>query len=136
MAIQGFDKEDFSAPMAEINTTPLVDVMLVLLVIFLVTAPMLTQSIKLELPNEVATEIADKYPISISISKSGMYYWEEKSVNEEELEQHIQTAAKSNKTQPIHLRADTNVTYGKVSKVLALSQKYGLSNIGFVTKKN
>lgn len=136
MAMQGFDREDFSAPMAEINTTPLVDVMLVLLVIFLVTAPMLTQAIKLELPNEVATEIADENPIAISVSPHGIYYWGEESVSEAELEQRLQMAAVSNKTQPIHLRADSNVTYGKVSKVLALAQKYGLSSIGFVMKKD
>ena len=135
MAMQGFDREDFSAPMAEINTTPLVDVMLVLLVIFLVTAPMLTQAIKLELPNEVATEIADDNPISISISPHGIYYWDEESVSEAELEQRLQIAAASDKTQSIHLRADTSVAYGKVSKVLALSQKYGLSNIGFITEQ-
>ena len=134
MAMQGFDREDFSAPMAEINTTPLVDVMLVLLVIFLVTAPILTQAVKLELPNEVATEIADENPIVISVAVGGQYYWGEDAVTEAELEQRLQHAAAKDQTRPIHLRADTNVHYGGVSKVLVLSQKYGLSKIGFVTQ--
>lgn len=135
MGMQGFDNDDSSAPMAEINTTPLVDVMLVMLVLFLVTAPMVTQAIKLELPNEVATETADKDPISISISEQGSYYWGDDAVNELELETRLKAAKLRDKEQPIHLHADKNVAYGKVSKVLSLSQKHGLSNIGFVTEK-
>lgn len=135
MAMHGFDRDDFSAPMAEINTTPLVDVMLVLMVIFLVTAPMLTQAVKLELPNEVATEVADENTVSISVSQHGIYYWGENSISEGGLEQKLQLAATKDKAQPIHLRADINTPYGKVSKVLALSQKYGLTNIGFVTEQ-
>ena len=134
--MQGFDKEGFSAPMAEINTTPLVDVMLVLLVIFLVTAPMLTQAIKLQLPNEVANKIADENPITISISQNGVYYWGEESVSEIELEQNLRIASSTNNSQPIHLRADTNVNYGKVSRILSLSQKHGMNNIGFITEGN
>ena len=134
MAMQGFDREDFSAPMAEINMTPLVDVMLVLLVIFLVTAPMLTQAVKLELPNEIATEIADENPIVISVSEHGLYYWGQTGITEAGLEERLLHESIRDKTRPIHLRADTNVPYGKVSKVLTLSQKHGLSNIGFVTE--
>lgn len=130
----GLDREDFSAPMAEINTTPLVDVMLVLLVIFLVTAPMLTQAVKLELPNETATEIADENPLSLSINAEGVYYWGEAVVTEAELESRLQAEAAVDKKRAIHLRADTNVAYGKVSKLLSLAQKHGLSNIGFVTE--
>lgn len=130
----GLDREDFSAPMAEINTTPLVDVMLVLLVIFLVTAPMLTQAVKLELPNETATTIADENPITLSISESGEYYWGEELISAQQLEQRLQAAALKDVNQPIHLRADVNVPYGNVSKLLVLSQKHGLTNIGFVTE--
>jgi biopolymer transport protein ExbD len=135
MAMHGFDKDNFSAPMAEINTTPLVDVMLVLMVIFLVTAPMLTQAVKLELPNEVATQVADENPITLSISQHGIYYWGEQSISEDSLEKYLKLAATKDKTQPIHLRADVNTPYGKVGKVLALSQKYGLTNIGFITEQ-
>lgn len=133
MGMQGFDQEEFSAPMAEINTTPLVDVMLVLLVIFLVTAPMLTQVIKIELPNEIATEISDKNPIAISVTQQGEYYWNSKPVSEIELEHRLNKLAAEKTKQAIHLYADKNVTHGKVSKVLALAQQLGLSNIGFVT---
>lgn len=130
----GFDKEDFAAPMAEINTTPLVDVMLVLLVIFLVTAPMLTQAIKLELPNETASQIADENPITLSIDAQGAYFWNEESLSADEVEQRLQIEGAAAKKRPIHLRADKNAAYGSISKVLALAQKYELNNVGFVTE--
>lgn len=129
-----FDRDDYAAPMAEINTTPLVDVMLVLLVIFLVTAPMLTQAIKLELPNETATEIADKDPITISINAEGEYFWDKDAVTLEVLEDHLSNESMAAEKRPIHLHADTQSSYGKISKVLALAQKHELTNIGFVTK--
>lgn len=137
MAMQmgsGFDHDDYAAPMAEINTTPLVDVMLVLLVIFLVTAPMLTQAVKLELPNETATEIADENPITLSINAQGEYYWDKERLTLESLEQRLHSESEMPTKRPIHLRADVNSSYGKISKVLALAQKYQLKNIGFVTQ--
>lgn len=134
MALGSFNKEAFDAPMAEINTTPLVDVMLVLLVIFLVTAPMLTQAVKLELPNETATIIQDEKPITVSIDASGQYYWGNEVVLEEVLERRLQGAAANNPKQSIHLRADKQATYDKISHILALAQKYNLHNVGFITQ--
>jgi biopolymer transport protein TolR len=129
-----FDREDLQAPLAEINTTPLVDVMLVLLVIFLVTAPMLNNSIKLNLPNEAASEITEKKPLTISINRSGEYFLDDRLVSSSELEKSLENTAKNNPKQQIHLRADVDVPYGKVSTVLGAAQKAGLSNIGFVTE--
>lgn len=134
MALGDLDNEDFSAPMSDINITPFVDVMLVLLVIFLVTAPMLTQAVSLELPNETATEIEDRNPITISVKADGSYHWDKDAVSEEELAIRLEAAGAHRSDQPIHLRADTHVAYGKVSKVLVLAQRYGLRNIGFVTE--
>lgn len=134
MALGGFDKEDFQAPMAEINTTPLVDVMLVLLVIFLVTAPMLTQAVKLELPEESAQAIVDEKPITISIDADGKYYWDQEPVTSESLSYKLENAAKEDAKRPIHLRADKQTAYENVSHVLAAAQKHGLNNIGFVTE--
>ena len=130
----GFDNDEYAAPMAEINTTPLVDVMLVLLVIFLVTAPMLTQAIKLELPHETATEIADENPITLSINAEGEYFWNNDAVSLEMLKQHLREESLATQKRPIHLRADIESSYGKISKLLALAQHYGLNNIGFVTE--
>ena len=134
MAGNAFDREELQAPMAEINVTPMVDVMLVLLVIFLVTAPMLTQSIKLELPNEVATEVKDQKVITVSINNDGQYFMDDKPVTEAELEQNLRAAVAKDAKQPLHIRADTKTGYGKVSHVLALSSRIGLNNIGFLTE--
>lgn len=134
MVLGNFDREDFLAPMAEINTTPFVDVMLVLLVIFLVTAPMLTQAIKLDLPNETATQIQDENPITLSIDSGGQYFWDNNPVSRETLEQRFQEAAANSPKKPIHLRADKQATYEKLSHILAAAQRYGLNNIGFITQ--
>lgn len=134
MAFGNFDHEDHGAPLSEINVTPFVDVMLVLLVIFLVTAPMLTQAVSLELPNETATEVADENPITISVKADGSYYWGEESLDEGQMAARLEAAGAHDATQPIHLRADTSTAYGNVSKILAMAQKYGLRNIGFVTE--
>lgn len=134
MALGKFDNDDYAAPMAEINVTPFVDVMLVLLVIFLVTAPMLTQAVSLELPNETATEIADEHPITLSVKADGSYFWSDEPLSEAQLATRLQAASAHDASQPIHLRADTHVAYGKVSTILVLAQKYGLRNIGFITE--
>jgi biopolymer transport protein ExbD len=134
MELGNFDREDFQAPMAEINTTPLVDVMLVLLVIFLITAPMLTQAVKLELPNETATQIQDEKPITLSIDASGQYFWDNNAISAEALDQRLQEAASINPKQPIHLRADKQATYEKLSHILATAQRHGLTNVGFLTQ--
>jgi biopolymer transport protein ExbD len=134
MAMGGFEREDLTAPLAEINTTPLVDVMLVLLVIFLVTAPMLTQAIKLELPNEIASEIKEQKPVTVSIDNKGQYYIDDKALSTDELDLHLKEIAAANPKQQILLRADTETTYGKVSHILSAATKAGLSNVGFVTE--
>jgi biopolymer transport protein ExbD len=136
MALGGFDKEDFQAPMAEINTTPLVDVMLVLLVIFLVTAPMLTQAVKLELPQETSAPIHDENPITLSIDASGKYFWNDQIITAEALSERLKEAAEIDSKQPIHLRADKQTPYEKVSHILAIAQRNQMTNIGFVTEPN
>lgn len=134
MGMGAFDREDLHAPMAEINTTPLVDVMLVLLVIFLVTAPMLTHAVKLELPHETAAEIKDQKAMELSIDAAGQYYWNETPVSDEALRQQMQSASAANASQPIHIRADGAAAYSKVSHALALAAAAGLTNIGFITQ--
>jgi len=129
-----FEREELQAPLSEINMTPLVDVMLVLLVIFLVTAPMLNSNIKLNLPAESAAQISEEKTITISINQSGQYFVDDKPVLESEMEQKLSATAKENPKQQIHIRADVNVNYGKVSHLLASLQRVGLSNIGFVTE--
>lgn len=132
--MHGFDREELQAPLAEINTTPLVDVMLVLLVIFLVTAPMLTNTIKMELPNETATQVSDEKPITLSLDAAGQYYWDNVPIAPEALENRMKATASVNAKQAVHIHADTQIPYGKVSHLLALAQRYGLTNVGFITE--
>jgi biopolymer transport protein ExbD len=129
-----FDREDLQAPLAEINTTPLVDVMLVLLVIFLVTAPMLNSAIKLNLPTESAAQISEEKTITISIDGAGQYYLDDEILPISEIEKRLKIAAQKDANQHVHLRADVDVKYGKVSSILASLQNIGISNIGFVTE--
>ncbi len=129
-----FEREELQAPLAEINMTPLVDVMLVLLVIFLVTAPMLNSAIKLDLPAESASQISEEDAVSISVKSDGKYFLNDREISVSELDSQLKILAKENPKQQIHLRADVNVNYGKVSHVLAELQRVGLSNIGFITE--
>jgi biopolymer transport protein ExbD len=121
-------------PLSEINVTPLVDVMLVLMVIFLVTAPMLTQAIKLELPKETAAKIEDDKPITLSIDANGQYYWDKEAITTEALDQRLKEAASANPKQPLHLHADKQATYEKLSHILATAQAQGLTHLGFITQ--
>lgn len=131
-----FDREELQAPLAEINMTPLVDVMLVLLVIFLVTAPMLNNAIKLNLPSESAQQISEQKTATIVIDATGQYYFNDQPMNLESLEIKLGELAKNGggSKNSIHFRADVSVPYGKVSQALASAQRHGLSSIGFITE--
>lgn len=134
MAMGAFDRDDLhDAPMADINITPMVDVMLVMLVIFLVTAPMLSHAVKLQLPRATAAAVKDPKPAVLSLDSGGQYYWDDAPVTESELRQHIQEAA-AGSGRPLHIRADEAAAYGKVNHALALAARFGLTNIGFLTQ--
>jgi biopolymer transport protein ExbD len=114
----GFDKEDLQAPLSEINMTPLVDVMLVLLVIFLITAPILTSSIQLNLPKDSGISTQEKNPITISITKNGEYFLEERGFSIKDLEGHLTEIARDDIDSQINIRADTDTQFGNVSHIL------------------
>lgn len=119
---------------ADINIVPLVDVILVLLVIFIVTAPLLSHAVKLELPKASAQVVSAKAEkIELSIDANGVRYWNGTALSREEAATRF--AAESSKApQPeIHLRADQSVPYRAVAETLADASKAGLSKIGFVT---
>jgi biopolymer transport protein TolR len=135
MLNKGFDNEELQAPLAEINMTPFVDIMLVLLVIFLITAPLIQSSIDLNLPKEIGNNIDKKNPVSISITKDGEYYLEQKKLDFIDLKNHLISIAKDSPNVAILIKADQKVEYGKVASLLSLMQQQGLSNIGFITEK-
>jgi biopolymer transport protein ExbD len=134
MAFASFDDKRGNAPMAEINMVPLIDVMLVLLVIFIVTAPLLSHSVKLELPKASAQVMSAKAEkIDLSIDADGVRYWNGQALSREDASaRFVQEAAKA--AQPeIHLRADQAVPYRAVAETLSDASRAGLSKIGFVT---
>jgi len=133
MAFGSFDKGP-GAPMAEINTTPLVDVMLVLLVVFIITAPLLTNSVKLDLPQAAATEHQDQpEQIRLSIDAQGQTFWNDLPVDTTALASRFATAVQANPKVELHLRADKSVRYELVATTLAKAQQSGISRIGFIT---
>jgi biopolymer transport protein TolR len=121
-------------PMSEINVTPLVDVMLVLVVIFILTAPLLASSVKLELPKSDAASATDaSRSVSLVVDRAGQAYLDNRAVPLAELSQSLTRTAALQPDTEVQLRADENAPYGKVIEVLGAAQKAGLTRIGFVT---
>jgi biopolymer transport protein TolR len=122
--------------MSEINVTPLVDVMLVLLIIFMVTAPMLEQKVSVDLPQAKGEPLAreeSKEKIVVSVSGQGSIYVNEVSVPEDKLAEKIVEATTSNPSQPVYLRADRTVIYGTVVRVMVALKAAGIPNVGMIT---
>ncbi|MCM0043260.1 MAG: biopolymer transporter ExbD [Burkholderiaceae bacterium] len=121
----------------EINTTPLVDVMLVLLIIFIITIPVINHSVKLDLP-KASTQANDPKPetVNLSIDAQGQLFWNNKPIAEHELQQQIMLAAQKTPQPELHLRAERTTQYEKVAQVMAAAQNGGLSKIGFITDPN
>ena len=121
--------------MSEINVTPLVDVMLVLVVIFIITAPLLASSIRLDLPRAEGTQPGDapKF-VTVVVDKAGQVFLNDKPATPEQLATHLAAAAKQNPDTEIQLRADQGVPYGKVVEVMGIAHRAGLSRIGFVAE--
>ena len=135
MAFASFDRQRSSAPMAEINMVPLIDVMLVLLVIFIVTAPLLSHSVKLDLPKASAQVMSAKAEkIDLSIDANGVRHWNGVALSREEAAARFITEGQKTAQPEIHLRADQTVPYRAVAETLADAAKAGLSKIGFVTQ--
>jgi len=135
MAFASFDNKRGGAPLAEINMVPLIDVMLVLLVIFIVTAPLLSHSVKLELPKASATVMsAQAEKIDFSIDAQGVRYWNAKPLSREEAAARFAQESTRQPQPEIHLQADGNVPYKLVAETLADAASAGLSKIGFVTQ--
>jgi biopolymer transport protein ExbD len=136
MAFGGFDKGS-PAPMAEINMIPLIDVMLVLLVIFIITAPLLTHAVKVDLP-KASSQANQTKPenVQLAIDRDGGVFWNGERVGMAEWRARMQAAAKIKPQPEIHLRADGEVAYRRVAQVMSDAAKTGLTRIGFVTDPN
>jgi biopolymer transport protein ExbD len=135
MAFASFDPKNSGAPMAEINMVPLIDVMLVLLVIFIVTAPLLTQAVKLELP-KATSQANDLRPekVEFAIDAAGLRYWNGEPVSRAEAQKRFAAEGKKPVPPEIHLKADQGVAYRFVAQTLADASKVGLSKVGFISE--
>jgi biopolymer transport protein ExbD len=134
MAFGGFDQEAEQRPMAEINMIPLIDVMLVLLVIFIITAPLLTHAVKVDLPKaSSAPNLTKPENIQLALDGEGRLWWNGEQVDDATLEARMRTAAKLTPQPEVHLRADGGLAYRNVARVMAKAAKVGLVRIGFVT---
>ena len=135
MAFGRLERTARPAPMSDINMTPLIDVMLVLLVIFIITAPLMTSSLKLDLPKtDSATPTSAPSFIALAINADGKLFFGDEALTRDSLATRVAAAAKANPQLEVQLRADQKVPYGQVAELLALIQKAGLSRIGFVTE--
>jgi len=136
MAFAGIDQRDdeVGAPLSEINVIPLVDVMLVLLVIFIITAPLLTHSVKLDLPRATSNpNVTQRDHIQLAIDGAGILFWNGEAVDRIELGKRLATSAKLDPQPELHIRADRKTEYQHVAEVLSDAAKAGLTRIGFVT---
>ncbi len=122
--------------MAIINTTPLVDVMLVLLIIFLITIPVINKTVKVDLPKAVNIPTQTKPEnITVAVDKNGTIFWNDKSVsNRDDLLAHMKVAAVQKPQPEVHIRADREARYEAVGRVLYALQRAGIVKVGFLTE--
>jgi biopolymer transport protein ExbD len=123
--------------MSEINMTPLVDVMLVLLIIFIITIPVMKHSVNIELPR-ASNQPQDAKPqtIRLTVDAEGKYFWNDALVDEAKLDALLQAEAQKKPQAPLHIRGDRAVRYERVAQAMAAAQRAGMTQIGFITERN
>ena len=135
MAFGRLERTNRPAPMSDINMTPLIDVMLVLLVIFMITAPLMSSSLKLDLPKTDAAQPSDAPQfIAVAIDPQGRFYVGDEVVDAATFVARVTEVARSRPQTEVQLRADKSVPYGRVAELIGMVQKAGLSRIGFVAE--
>jgi len=135
MAFGSFDQKGHGAPLAEINMVPLIDVMLVLLVIFILTAPLLTHAVRVNLP-EVSSTAAEpaENRIDLSLDDSGTLYWDGQSKSLQEIEALLLEAGRRQPVPELHIHADRQTRYAVLADIMAAAARAGVSRIGFVSQ--
>ncbi len=139
MAFGRLERNPGSQPMSDINMTPLIDVMLVLLVIFIITAPLMSSSLKLDLPKSDAASSSDAPAfVALAIDAAGVLYLGEQPLEASQaralISERVRDAARRDPATEVQLRADSRVPYGRVAELIGWVQQAGLSRIGFVTE--
>ena len=134
MAMGSFNSSGAQAPMAEINTTPLVDVMLVLLIIFIITAPLMTHSVQVDLPRASSVPTSENpLTLSVSIKPDGSVFLDNGKVDGATLSGRLRDAVARDPKTELHLMADRAVRYESVVDVMSSARRAGIGRIGFVT---
>ena len=134
MAFGGLSNQRGAQPLAEINMIPLIDVMLVLLVIFIVTAPLLTHAVKVDLPRAASrVNVVERENIHLSIDAAGRVYWNGERLEADARRQRMSEAARRDPQPEMQIRADGDLAYKQVVAVMADAARAGLTRIGFVT---
>ena len=135
MAFGRLERNPGSQPMSEINMTPLIDVMLVLLVIFIITAPLMTSSLKLDLPKAEGGGASNAPAfLALAIDAEGRLFLGDEAAQKAQLVQRARDAVLRDPATEVQLRADSRVPYGRVAELIGLVQDAGLSRVGFVTE--
>ncbi len=128
-------QDDTDEVMNEINMTPLVDVMLVLLIIFIITVPVMKHAVNIDLPQATNQRQEDKpQTIRLSVDAQGAYYWNQDKVDDAQLPQLLAAEAGKQPQPELHIRGDKNVRYERVAQAMAAAQQAGLRKIGFITE--
>ena len=134
MAFGGLSHDAGDADNAEINMIPLIDVMLVLLVIFIITAPLMTHAVKVDLPRASSTPIDQKpTTIKLSVKADGSVYWNAEPVDAAAMRRKMAAAAQATPQPELHLRADGELAYKNVAELMSAAAASGLTKLGFVT---
>lgn len=134
MAFGSMESGSDGTPLAEINMVPLIDVMLVLLIIFMVTAPLLTHAVKVDLPKaSSAPNESKRGNVQLAIDAQSQIFWNGEPVSNEVLNQKLADAAKQEPQPELHIRAEKTTPYDQVAKLMSSAARNGLSRIGFVT---
>ena len=129
-----FSNKTEQAAMSEINVTPLVDVMLVLLIVFIVTAPLLMQAVQVKLPKTAAVNpVKDARTVQLSVNAEGTVFVDQRPIHFEILEAELKKLLAQNPELGVQLHADESVRYGRVAQVMAAAQRAGIVKLGFVT---
>ncbi|RUR27261.1 protein TolR [Vreelandella andesensis] len=136
-----FNRSGSKKPMAEINVVPFIDVMLVLLVIFMITAPMLTQGVQVDLPQVTSEPIEsqdESDPIIISVDREGVYFItlgeDSTSVSLEQMSQRVMAILQRRPGTPVMVRGDRNVPYGQIVLLMSTLQRSGVANVGLLSE--
>ncbi|HET6397902.1 MAG TPA: biopolymer transporter ExbD [Pseudoxanthomonas sp.] len=134
-----FSSGNNSGPMNDINVTPLVDVMLVLLIIFIITAPLMAHKVKIELPEANLVQKEEEndriMPITVSVKEDGSLFWNDEPINKEILESRLSSVAQQTPQPPLNLRGDRTTKMRTINEITQIAQRNGMLDIGFVATK-